>query len=400
MLPYHPPLKYQSVTEVENYCIVEFVALTGDTLLNIGCTHVNMQGVGHSSKSPETTDEAVVAVVEFLSAFTLFLMILTAFMSLAQLELGSNDPYTDLVDRSAVDGLDRLTNGKGWFVPYVDGVRDQANASEDWHQIPVTKLYEGVLQPGIIKDGLLDANRIAALPNVSIDAMTSGLGLADDLQVRLLIQVESSSNSSQIGLVLFDGGSDRSTASTSSVASRKFISGEDVISVSLEVHDGGKAPKLLRITEFSPRPADGGPEWIEVENKNGFALSLRGWSFERSGTSGDSDYLYKDGVIPGGGIALFSGDPASQETGNASIVYDLGTTGFLGIGSLDGLDDSSGRLRMLFAEEDEGEGLQVCKVQWSPSTGIYSNNTMVWSGGPPSKTTSWNVSSTPTPGEV
>ena len=51
-------------------------------------------------------EAGVVAVVEFLSAFTLFLMILTAFMSLAQLELGSNDPYSDLVDRSAVDGLD------------------------------------------------------------------------------------------------------------------------------------------------------------------------------------------------------------------------------------------------------------------------------------------------------
>jgi len=400
MLPYHPPLKYQSVTKVENHSIVEFVGLTGDTLLTLECPRVIMQGVGRSRKSSESTDEAVVAVVEFLSAFTLFLMILTAFMSLAQLELGSNDPYTDLVDRSAVDGLDRLTNGKGWFVPYVDGVRDQTNASEDWHQIPVTKLYDGVLQPGIIKDGLLDSNRIAALPNVSIEAMTSGLGLADDLQVRLLIQVKSSSDSSRIGFVLFDGGSDRSTASTSSVASRTFISGEDVISVSLEVHDGGKAPKLLRVTEFSPRPADGGPEWIEVENQNGFALSLKGWSFERSGTSGTSNYLYKDGVIPGGGIALFSGDPSSQEIGNASIVYDLGTTGFLGVGSLDGLDDSSGRLRMLFAEEDEGEGVQICRIQWSPSTGIFSNNTMLWNGGPPSKDSSWVVSQTPTPGQV
>jgi hypothetical protein len=400
MLSYHPPLKYQSVTKVENYWIVEFVASTGDTLLTLECSRVNMQGVGRSRKSSESTDEAVVAVVEFLSAFTLFLMILTAFMSLAQLELGSNDPYTDLVDRSAVDGLDRLTNGKGWFVPYVDGVRDQANASEDWHQIPVTKLYDGVLQPGIVKDGLLDASRIAALPNVSIEAMTSGLGLADDLQVRLLIQVESSDNSSRVGTILFDGGSDRSTASTSSVASRTFISGSEVISVSLEVHDGGKAPKLLRITEFSPRPADGGPEWIEVENKNGFALSLRGWSFERSGTAGTSDYLYKEGVIPGGGLALFSGDPASQEVGNASIVYDLGITGFLGVGSVDGLDDSSGRLRMLFAEENEGEGLQVCRIQWGPSTGIFSNYTMQWNGGPPSKDSSWNVSQTPTPGEV
>ena len=86
-------------------------------------------------------EAGVVAVVEFLSAFTLFLMILTAFMSLAQLELGSNDPYSDLVDRSAVDGLDRLTNGEGWFVPYIDGVRDQTNSTKDWQEVPVIELY-------------------------------------------------------------------------------------------------------------------------------------------------------------------------------------------------------------------------------------------------------------------
>ncbi len=359
-----------------------------------------MQGAQHSRKISTNGDEAVVAVVEFLSAFTLFLMILTAFMSLAQLELGSNDPYTDLVDRSAVDGLDRLTNGEGWFVPYVEGVRDQANSTSNWHQIPVAELYEGVLQPGIIKDGILDLDRVDALSNVSIEAITSGLGLANDLQVRLLIQVESTSNQSRSGLVLFDGGSDRSFATTSSVASRSFTSGSDVISVSLEVHDGAKAPKLLRITEFSPRPSDGGPEWIEVENLNGFALSLKGWSFERSGPSGTTDFLYKEGVIPGGEITLFSGDPSSQEVGNASLVYDLGNSGFLGVGSINGLDDTEGRLRMLFAEEDESEGTQVCKIEWSPSTGILYDNTIVWNGGPPSQPSSWNVSQSPTPGEV
>ena len=73
---------------------------------------------------------------------------------------------------------------------------------------------------------------------------------------------------------MFEGGSDRSTAGTSSVASRKFISGQDIISVSLEVHDGAATPKVLRITEFSPRPINAGPEWIEVKNLNGFALSM------------------------------------------------------------------------------------------------------------------------------
>ena len=380
--------------------IGDLVLNPGDILMTLRRFPQFMQGARQSRKSSSDEDGAVVAVVEFLSAFTLFLMILTAFMSLAQLELGSNDPYTDLVDRSAVDGLDRLTNGEGWFVPYVDGVRDQVNATEDWHIVPVSDLYNGVLQPGIVTNGIIDLERIDALSNVSIEAMAGGLGLADDLQVRLLIQVESSSNSSRVGTILFDGGSDRSTASTSSVASRTFISGSDVISVSLEVHDGGKAPKVLRITEISPRPSDGGPEWIEVQNKNGFAISLKGWSFERSGTSGSTDYLYKDGVIPGGKLAIFTGDPSSQEIGNASVVYDLGASGFLGVGSMDGLDDNSGRLRMLFAEDDEGVGNQVCKIEWNPSTGILSNNTIVWNGGQPSQSSSWNVSQSPTPGEV
>ena len=400
MLSYHPPLKYQSVTRVCLAAIGEIDFFSGDTLMTLERLPCIMQRTQHLRKSPKQGEEAVVAVVEFLSAFTLFLMILTAFMSLAQLELGSNDPYSDLIDRSAVDGLDRLTNGEGWYVPYIDGVRDQANATEEWHLVPVTKLYEGVLQPGIISNGLLDLDRIEALSNVSIEAITSGLGLSDELQVRLLIQVESSSNSSRVGQVLFDGGADRSTASTSSVASRTFISGQDVISVSLEVHDGGKAPKVLRITEISPRPASGAPEWIEVQNYNGFALSLKGWSFERSGTAGSSEYLYKEGVIPGGGIALFSGDPTSQNVGNASVVYDLGTTGFLGVGSVSGLDDNSGRLRMLFAQEDEGQGTQVCKIEWGASSGILVGNTIVWNGGSPTQDSSWNVSDSPTPGEV
>ena len=57
------------------------------------------------------------AVIEFLSAFTLFLMILTAFLSLAQLEMGSNDTSVDRLDRAAAQGLDRMTSDGGWYVP-------------------------------------------------------------------------------------------------------------------------------------------------------------------------------------------------------------------------------------------------------------------------------------------
>ena len=105
------------MTEVGIDSIGDLVLNPGDILMTLRRFPQFMQGARQSRKSSSDEDGAVVAVVEFLSAFTLFLMILTAFMSLAQLELGSNDPYTDLVDRSAVDGLDRLTNGKDGLFP-------------------------------------------------------------------------------------------------------------------------------------------------------------------------------------------------------------------------------------------------------------------------------------------
>ena len=49
-----------------------------------------------ASLHSERDEGALTAVIEFLSAFTLFLMISTAFLSLAQLQMGSNDPAVDL----------------------------------------------------------------------------------------------------------------------------------------------------------------------------------------------------------------------------------------------------------------------------------------------------------------
>ena len=351
-------------------------------------------------QTQDSDDGGVVAVVEFLSAFTLFLMILTAFMSLAQLELGSNDPYTDMVDKAAIDGLERLTNGEGWFVPDNDGVRDYQNATADWHTIDASTLYYGSLQPGIITNGKINNEKVAALANVSLSNMITGLGLADDMQLRLVIKVESSPDSDRVGEIIFAGGSDRKSAGISSVASRMFTDQGEVVSINLEVHDGGNPPPVLRISEFSVRPADSGPEWIEVQNYNGFGLSLDGWSFQRTDSSGSMNVLLTEGVVPGGGIVLFSGDPNSQESGNASEVYNLGSSGFLGIGSIDGLSDTAGRLQMLHANRDEAAGTEICRIEWDPSTGIAVNSTFVWNGDAPTKSSSWELSNTPTPGEV
>ena len=61
-------------------------------------------------------EDALTAVVEFLSAFVLFLVIVSAFLALSQLKLGSNVAEADRFDQMAIDGLEKLTDSKGHVV--------------------------------------------------------------------------------------------------------------------------------------------------------------------------------------------------------------------------------------------------------------------------------------------
>ena len=151
-------------------------------------------------------DNALTAVIEFLSAFALFLMILTAFLSLAQLQMGSNDPNVDRIDRFAVQGLDRLTSDGGWFVPMGASGLDYANSTSEWHLLDAVELDNGRVQTGLVKDGVLDQQRIEALRNVSEEHMALGLGIDIGYTLFLSIEVIESNTSSRIGEKLFSGG--------------------------------------------------------------------------------------------------------------------------------------------------------------------------------------------------
>ena len=233
-------------------------------------------------RSLERDETALTAVIEFLSAFALFLMILTAFLALAQLQMGSNDPAVDRLDRSAVQGLDRLTSDAGWFVPANSTGMDYANATADWHTKSAVELNDGRIQAGLVTNGTLDLQKIRAIQNLTEGNMIDGLGLDEGFSLHLTIEVVSSNNSTRIGLMLFDGGTERKTASASSTANRQFIQEGETWQVVLEVHRGGRLNNDLHITEVMTRPANGGPEWIEIYNPNDFAIALRGWSLNHT----------------------------------------------------------------------------------------------------------------------
>jgi len=132
-----------------------------------------------ASLHTERDDGALTAVIEFLSAFTLFLMILTAFLSLAQLQMGSNDPDVDRLDRAASLGLDRLTSGEGWFVPMGESL-DYANSTAQWHLASAEDLHDGRVQPGLMLNHRLgeylairDSLSVTIIDNVTLFCITT-----------------------------------------------------------------------------------------------------------------------------------------------------------------------------------------------------------------------------------
>ncbi len=339
------------------------------------------------------------AVIEFLSAFTLFLMILTAFLALAQMQMGSNDPYLDRLDRSAVLGLDRLVADEGWFVPIVDGEADVENGTQAWHEQSAEALFEGRVRAGLVADGKLDADRLAALAKVTEQGFAEGLGLDASFDVHLRIDVLDANGTTE--RTVFEGGTTRIGAETSSRATRLVV-GEDVLyRVSLEVHDGGRASSVLHVTEVQPHPDDGGPEWFEMHNPEGFAVRLLGWSFHVVDGRDTTSHLMLDGLISGGGVAVFTGDATSQEAGNATQVYDLGVVGLLGVGQIDVIPDDKGELRVDYTDPTTSLPATRQSVQWGGGTGhiLASGDGLAWNGTDIRDMSDWAVTGTPSPGE-
>ena len=210
--------------------------------------------VSTPNSSIRKDDAGMTAVIEFLSAFTLFLMILTAFLSLAQLEMGSNDTSVDRLDRSAAQGVDRLTSDGGWYVPvFEDGSYDYQNSSSQWHQKSLEELNSGVVMAGLMTGYSLDFDRISALHNVTEGSLLAGLGLSESFSIYLSIKITESDVPTRDGLVLFSGGTERGTASASSTAFKELQTGSEKVLIILEVHNGGRSTNDLILTEISPR---------------------------------------------------------------------------------------------------------------------------------------------------
>ena len=345
------------------------------------------------------SDGGMTAVIEFLTAFVLFLIILSAFFSLAGLQLGSNHPRTDQLDDYALGSLHRLTTDAGWYTPYDEfGNRDLANATSEWHRYNASNLLNGVVQPGLAGTlGQLDTERLDGIANITQDQFIKGLGLPDWASINLTIRVIESPESNRKGLLLFQDGASRDAAANSAVAHRLMMLNSETLEIILEVHDAGRKPAHLVISEFMAEPELGYPEWVELENRDGFAANLTGWGIGRS-SSGGVHSLIGDGALAGGDVMLCSGKPSLQENQGADVVLDLGLSGILGRGAVDGLIKLDDTLTLTWTYPGIAQTETKMEVDWVSSWSIDSDIALNYLGGGASNTSNWGRSTGGTPG--
>ena len=341
-------------------------------------------------------ENALTAVVEFLSAFVLFLVIVSAFLALSQLKLGSNVAEADRFDQMAIDGLEKLTDSKGYVVLRESGIRDIANATDDWHLFNATTLLTADLLPAIGDgSGHLDMQRISALGNVTEDRLIHGLGIDEGLNLNLTITVVQSQNDSRVGEEIFSDGTSRFAATRGSTASRTMHLSDEMVRVTLEIHNAGREPAGLRITEFMADPLNGPPEWVELENPDGFAMNLSGWSLASPGAF----QMIGDSALGAGQRLICTGNAQTQYNPTDAMLVDFGASGVLGTGSIDSLAAEGDSVTLGWTRSGTILTYDVSTIEWDDSWDIQSNHSMTYNlGGNLNSITNWTAVNSGTPG--
>ncbi len=341
-------------------------------------------------------ENALTAVVEFLSAFVLFLVIVSAFLALSQLKLGSNIAESDRLDQMAIDGLEKLTDSKGHVVLRNSGIRDIANATDDWHFYNASALQTADLLPAIGDgSGHLDMQRISALGNVTEDRLIHGLGIDAGLNLNLTITVVQTEHEERIGTEIFADGTSRSSATRGSTASRTMYLDNEMVRVTLEVHNAGREAAGLQITEFMADPLNGPPEWVELENPDGFAMNLSGWSLASPGAF----QMLGDGALGAGQRIICTGNAQTQYNPADAMIIDFGASGVLGTGSIDLLATEGDSVTLGWTRAGTIMTYDVSTISWDNSWDIQGNHSRTYNFGVnPNRATNWTAVEIGTPG--
>jgi hypothetical protein len=110
--------------------------------------------------------------------------------------------------------------------------------------------------------------------------------------------------------------------------------------------------------------------------------------------------LFQDGVISGHSTVLFTGDGSSQASDGAPQIIDLSQESFLGVGSINLLNDGKGVLSLRYTQLDQARPYDVMTVQWGGEDGLFTSLGQSMEATFNGTQASWAVQTSPTPGTI
>ena len=287
-------------------------------------------------------------IVEFVIMFTVFIVIVTAFYSLANIWL--RPPIVDYNQEEAMRISEVLINNPGCM--------DNNNSKINWEDYPAyyknaTNIDTNMTSLGFAKDknsyGILSMGKILGMKKITYSKAREILALSPGQNFN--ITIESLNNTKIIGNETKTcWGADYTDAKNVGMYKRVVTVYNPINNnyvparLTICLFDGGKINESIVINEimYNPPGDDTGNEWVELYNPTSMAINVTGWRLGRDGDSNwmilkgidessyPSDIRFRGAVIPSNGFAVVPrtiSDVYKNFTHNPEVIWLTKETG-------------------------------------------------------------------------
>lgn len=294
-------------------------------------------------------DEAISKVIEFTTAFTVFILILASFF---------NAIDTRFTPQERVDSklLNKATTISNMLIEDTGFIRNISNGTTSWENYPAKSISinikDNISRIGFAskKNGVLSYNKIRGIGNITYFQLKEIFGL--DLYDFNITIYELGKKNKPLSIFGLDYRNADKLAIVTRIVNILFENGEYIIAkIETRVFLYGRSTERVIINEFmyNPKNRDYKDEWVEVYNPTYLAIDLTNWSIGNKVTKAriigyEEMYGGKGAIIPSFGYAVIA--PNTERVKNS---YKGIETIWLGLENTDkfgsnGLSDLEGEI--------------------------------------------------------
>lgn len=259
-------------------------------------------------------------IVEFVIMFTVFIVIVTAFYSLANIWL--RPPIVDYNQEETMRISEVLIENPGYL----------KNGSADWEKCNAITLNNNLTSLGFAVDnnsyGVLSMKKIIAMRNLTYEKAKQAMAL-DYLNFNITFRyfngsiMLSNKTDNETALTFGVNFGDNATVSWKRVVNIVDLDGKyENATLTIYLSKKGRFDERVVINEIMYRPANGADntdEWVELYNCANMAVDLEGWYILDNTTDEDTLSKYKIGtIISSNGFAIIV-DSDTNVSANFSV---------------------------------------------------------------------------------